>query len=156
MRLFTCPICKKRFSRKSNLEQHRKLYHAVPSDPSLPPPPIPRKFACSECSKRFLSNADLGRHLKLHSGVKDFRCHVCGKEFTQKGHLTDHMRIHQGLKEFTCRFCERAFTLNSHLTRHVRHKHIDSIHSIKEEAVALELLPTSDSQHNLNHIMLHH
>lgn len=128
---FSLFLSQKRFTRKSNLTQHKRLYHSF-SDPHAPPLPIPRRFPCSQCPKRFLSNIDLQRHMNIHLGLKEFQCSLCGKAFVQKGHLTDHWRIHRGAKDFACTICNRAFTLNSHLTRHMKkHKGIDLVTNFK-------------------------
>jgi len=47
-----CPICKKEFTRRSNLHRHYRAVHQQE-----------KEFGCSKCTKRFARIADLNTHI---------------------------------------------------------------------------------------------
>jgi len=69
---FTCHICQKKFSVKSNLKQHILCHEGV------------KPYFCEECLKSFCTAAELKRHQLKHSGYKQFCCGSCGKYFKLK------------------------------------------------------------------------
>ncbi|XP_054628561.1 zinc finger protein OZF-like isoform X2 [Dunckerocampus dactyliophorus] len=105
---FTCSLCGKIFSHKSNMFRHIKAHNeAQPS-------------SCSLCGKIFSTKSNMLKHKKRHTGEKPYSCSLCAKTFTQRNYLTDHIRIHTGEKPFSCSVCSRRFSQKSSMTSHMR------------------------------------
>ena len=67
------------FNKKSELNQHKEINHAVAN---------PEKKYCDICCKHF---ANLAQHQKIvHSGVKNFKCQNCQKGFYDNRELRRH------------------------------------------------------------------
>ncbi|XP_057689400.1 zinc finger protein 39-like [Corythoichthys intestinalis] len=77
---FGCTLCDKVFSRKTNLEAHKRT-HAGEK-------PFP--FACSLCEKRYYCQSQLTTHTRTHTGEKPFPCSFCKKRFYHKRTLNRH------------------------------------------------------------------
>lgn len=77
--LFLCDFCNQTFNKKSELNQHKEINHAVAN---------PEKKYCDICCKHF---ANLAQHQKIvHSGVKNFKCQNCQKGFYDNRELRRH------------------------------------------------------------------
>jgi len=139
-RLYTCTVCEKQYTCKSNLRRHQRTHTAD------------NWYSCSQCEKRFQGRASLRLHMNVHSGKymctecgkcfqhghhlmthglshsgeKPYECSVCGKRFTTLGLLAVHSRTHSGEKPYKCHVCDKAFSksacLNRHMTVHTREK----------------------------------
>jgi hypothetical protein len=83
-RPFACNVCNKIFTRRYNLDTHRRVHTGE------------RPFSCKVCKKPFSQRSHLMRHLRVHSGELPFSCEVCKKMFSQRTHLKSHLRIHSG------------------------------------------------------------
>ncbi|XP_072295830.1 uncharacterized protein [Eucyclogobius newberryi] len=105
-RTFPCPVCRAKFSNRSELNIHRAS-HAGGA-------PI----TCNMCDKVFVSKNTLGIHMRIHTGEKPYVCLLCGKRFTQNGGLRIHLRTHSGEKPFSCSVCHTSFNNPSNLRRH--------------------------------------
>ncbi|XP_075114476.1 uncharacterized protein LOC142183329 isoform X2 [Leptodactylus fuscus] len=105
---FSCLDCGKCFSHKSNLVQHRRIHTGQ------------RPHACPECGKNFIKKSDLAKHQRTHGLLRPFSCSECGKCFTLKSDMVRHQRNHTGQKPFTCSECGKCFSLKSDLGRHER------------------------------------
>jgi len=137
---FWCEICKKAFSKKSNLLSHIGLH-----DKSV------RKHKCSQCLETFAWKSSLNRHIeKKHSGLhslyscswcektykaqsvmkdhirrdhaleRKYQCDLCDKAFFKQNDLNYHKRLHLSLKPYECNQCGKSFSHLSHLHRHNR------------------------------------
>ena len=137
---FWCEICKKAFTKKSNLLSHIGLH-----DKSV------RKHKCSECLETFAWKSSLNRHIeKKHSGLhtlyscswcdktykaqsvmkdhirrdhaleRKYQCDLCDKAFFKQNDLNYHKRLHLSLKPYECNQCGKSFSHLSHLHRHNR------------------------------------
>ena len=137
---FWCEICKKAFTKKSNLLSHIGLH-----DKSV------RKHKCSECLETFAWKSSLNRHIekkhsslhtlyscswcdktyKAQSVMKDhirrdhalerkYQCDLCDKAFFKQNDLNYHKRLHLSLKPYECNQCGKSFSHLSHLHRHNR------------------------------------
>ncbi|XP_061880572.1 gastrula zinc finger protein XlCGF57.1-like [Entelurus aequoreus] len=105
---FNCSVCAKSFSQKNHLSEHMTTHTGE------------KIFICSACGKRFSRKKVLTEHRRTHTGEKPFKCSVCGKGFSQKSNLTHHSRTHTGEKTFNCSVCGKTFSLKSNLTKHMK------------------------------------
>jgi len=101
--LFSCTLCKKRFSTKHYLNKHINVHSC--------------KYKCTECGKCFSNSGVLSGHRRIHSGEND--CAVCSKRFNRSGDLAQHSIIHSGEKSYKCPECDKAFSRFAHLTTHI-------------------------------------
>lgn len=109
---YSCGMCRKSFSQKSNLNSHVKKIHYSE-----------KSFVCDICDERFLHKNELNRHLRLHYGPKCHKCELCPSKFANRSKLASHMRIHTGEKPYTCEICQRKFSQKSNLKTHIRKRH---------------------------------
>ncbi|XP_060938042.1 zinc finger protein 236-like [Limanda limanda] len=127
---FTCPVCKKRFSRIASLKSHIMLHEKE------------ENLICVECGDEFVLQSQLSMHLEEHrkelSGIKVYTCKTCDKEFKTSAHLKEHTRSHAKLRPLSsssrnykknidrsgftnsCHHCGKAFKKPSQLVRHIR------------------------------------
>ena len=106
---FSCQICHRSYSTKSNLNKHMKIH-----DES-------KAFKCDICLKLFVSKADLNAHYRTHTGERPFGCHICDKRFLQKSNLVRHQATHSEIRSFKCSICPegRFFKTKNQLTNHM-------------------------------------
>ncbi|KAM9851734.1 zinc finger protein 236 [Aulostomus maculatus] len=127
---FTCPVCRKKFSRIASLKSHIMLHERE------------ENLICAECGDEFVLQSQLSLHLEEHrkelSGIKVYSCKSCEKEFTTSAHLKEHMKTHVKMRPLTsssrnykknidrsgftnsCHHCGKAFKKPSQLVRHIR------------------------------------
>jgi len=75
-----CTVCEKRFTKKSNLNEHKFLHTRE------------TLFECHQCKRYFASYAYLRKHMNVHSSK--FKCTECGKCCQTNHMLTVHRRSH--------------------------------------------------------------
>ena len=104
-KVFECPKCKKRYSKKRVLKRHLEEKHSaehgvsVKSEPGSEanssmetkrPQGTPRN--CEVCDKVFYNPASLKMHMNIHLDKKPFACEFCGWGFAQKGNMLSHAK----------------------------------------------------------------
>lgn len=126
MKKFTCDICSRVFTTRSNLIYHvttHQIGHQVQCKLCLKwlknkiclkkhmTTHSETKFACEICDYSSANKQCLVNHQKVHhSEVKPFNCEVCGNSFKLKNTLVNHINaMHKGLRKYKCEFCAKTF-----------------------------------------------
>jgi len=81
-RPYVCTVCDKRFTRKDNLNRHRRRHTED------------NWYSCTQCEKGFHSQSYLRRHMNVHSSK--YKCTECGKCFQHSDGLMKHKLCHSG------------------------------------------------------------
>ncbi|XP_073538247.1 uncharacterized protein [Phyllobates terribilis] len=105
---FSCPVCEKSYTRKSNLVNHQKSHSDVPP------------YSCSECGKCYNNKSSLVIHQRIHTGETPYSCSQCGKGYRKRSHLVMHQRSHTGVKPYSCSECGKGYNNKSNLVIHQR------------------------------------
>ncbi|NXE57220.1 ZN329 protein, partial [Casuarius casuarius] len=103
---YQCTVCRKSFSRSSNLLQHQRVHMTK------------KPYKCIECGKSFSRNSALTQHREVHRGERTFQCADCGDHFTRSSSLTLHQKTHLGEKPHVCKQCGKRFHSVPELTSH--------------------------------------
>jgi len=89
-RVYSCPICAKKFSRKFNLNTHIKCVHSDDKD-----------YVCPFCQRAFNHSSNLRKHIKtVHGEEKRLPCPECKKPFKHNEALKSHLRVIHGKNSF--------------------------------------------------------
>ncbi|KAM4033132.1 uncharacterized protein ACNLHF_020136 [Anomaloglossus baeobatrachus] len=135
---FSCDECDKCFTYKRGFVAHKSIHTGV------------KPFSCSKCEKSFSTKARLVNHLISHTEEKPFSCLECGKCFNKKGALTAHHKIHTGERPFSCPECGKCFTKKETLVTHTK------IHTGEKPFFCSECGKRFISKSNLNvHLRIH-
>ncbi|XP_055307957.1 gastrula zinc finger protein XlCGF7.1-like, partial [Sitodiplosis mosellana] len=90
---FRCEICSKGFSRKTHLNQHKKI-HKFQSKHKPQRGASTTRQTCSLCDYVTDIKTNLKNHMFKHTGERPFPCNMCPKRFIQKQHLQSHLKTH--------------------------------------------------------------
>lgn len=104
---FTCEICGKFASSKTNLNSHMSTHG---------------DFNCEICDLQFDQKSKYKSHMLIHLTGNVVECNVCGKKF-RSSNFYNHQRIHLGLKKLKCEICGSKFIKESNLESHYNLKH---------------------------------
>ena len=123
-----CDLCQQRFTRKSNLDEHKKSHYEEK-----------KEYICLHCDKTYSSRDTLGRHVRN----THFKCYTCKQTFINKSLLLQHKHAESKeedkskkshaqfdveKKEVYCPQCDKTFASNDNLSRHVRQFHLTINH----------------------------
>ncbi|XP_044746248.1 zinc finger protein 141-like isoform X1 [Coccinella septempunctata] len=135
---YFCELCNKGFTRKFDMQRHKKLKHDEIDDVSNSEDRLRNKeiidkcrvnengksiYECYICSQRTNHSYNLIRHMTIHTGVKPYVCHICGKNFRLDSSFRKHIKqFHEGVKNYSCEICDKNFgtksARNEHLNTH--------------------------------------
>ena len=104
---FTCILCSKPFSSKSNLTRHVRIHIGK------------KPFSCTICHKMFSQSGELKSHMRIHTGEKPFSCIICNKRFAHKCHAKSHMQTHTGEKLHSYSHCDKSYGHHYSLKSHI-------------------------------------
>ena len=86
---FACPVCNKKFFKKSLMLKHYKEHTDKP------------KFICDICGRDFPYPNGLTQHKNtVHSNLFSYECRQCSQKFKTLNHTYRHALIHAGI--FDC------------------------------------------------------
>ncbi|XP_046393914.1 oocyte zinc finger protein XlCOF6.1-like [Ischnura elegans] len=110
-----CEVCKRLFSRKTNLREHMKRHS------------VAKRAKCHHCCRAFRTNSDLAKHVNVHTREKLYICDACGKEFLRKGGVRRHIHAFHLLprrRKWTtvCLACGQDYFFPSRLKIHQKNK----------------------------------
>ena len=83
LRLFTCNLCDKSYTRRDLLQRHKVIHTGI------------RDHVCTVCNKEFYRKDKLKRHEQIHLKDLNLFCRVCGKHCQRKDSLTRHEKTHE-------------------------------------------------------------
>ncbi|XP_053554111.1 zinc finger protein 142 isoform X2 [Bombina bombina] len=138
-----CGICKEIFSRRQQLDEHRKSHfahhcqqcqyaakdrqqlvrhyseeHEISTLPGTEGEEGPLR--CPFCSFSCHHQLVYDHHVKGHGGTRVYKCSDCAYSTRNKQKITWHSRIHTGEKPYKCHLCTYACADPSRLKHHMR------------------------------------
>ena len=132
-----CERCKKIYSPKKNLFNHKNIVHAgkkykkFTCDPCQEKYPENRScddhkitFICNQCNKKMETKIDLTNHktsCNKHSVMYD--CDICNFTCKSIGNLKMHARGKHNGPFYSCDMCPHTTTLKKYLLKHLRKEH---------------------------------
>ncbi|XP_021966602.1 gastrula zinc finger protein XlCGF8.2DB [Folsomia candida] len=146
-----CPTCRKTFSSKETLTQHRFLHLSQDEKVALVEQRVSRvslfchkifpnnrtyhehlvthtkekPFPCDQCVEQVSLKSNLNKHARIHSAdPRPFKCTECDQALTTKDSLVVHKKtVHRNVKDFACHQCGNKFGTKSHMVRHLSSIH---------------------------------
>ncbi|XP_042209829.1 uncharacterized protein LOC121857755 isoform X1 [Homarus americanus] len=77
----TCDECEARFTRKGDVERHKRLVHKNQ-----------KPFKCQKCTRDFSDRKNLKAHLQNHDKAIYYACSTCGFKFGKREYYENHIR----------------------------------------------------------------
>lgn len=114
-----CEVCKKGYTRRSDMERHRKLKHGsifnscdgTKSETDVTSTSLQiLDFSCRYCSEKFEKRIELKVHVKAKHGISRFR-----------------RRHNEITAEYFCDICEKGFTRKHDMKKHRKGKHPNAV-----------------------------
>ena len=90
---YSCHVCSRRFSERSNMQRHIRTIHAVDDKAEAT-----SGSHCKICGKHFSHMKSIHKHMKVKHGSKEayrHNCHVCNKRFAFPYALREHLHTTQ-------------------------------------------------------------
>ena len=116
---FECDLCGNFFSRKGNLNKHKKNIHHLSNDKI--------NLECKICGKYFSRIDNLNEHKKNVHQLSNFNCDKCNRGFSKESNLKIHKERCKvnGSKErkYECNLCGKSYLGRSGLCEHKKNTH---------------------------------
>ncbi|KAK8378700.1 hypothetical protein O3P69_009421 [Scylla paramamosain] len=106
----TCQDCDRTFSRKGELQQHRREEHS-------------RRNMCPICKRAFESEKRLKMHSQFHNVDGEYKCFYCPKRFNKAWKMKIHLVNHSGRPSYVCEFCGDDFLYPGKIVAHLKLMH---------------------------------
>ena len=107
-----CEECGETFAWKSSLNRHKEKVHSATGQ---------TEYSCDFCQKKYKVQSILKDHVKRdHFDERKHQCDMCTKSFYKLHDLNYHRRLHLSIKPYQCKECDKSFSHVSHLHRHKR------------------------------------
>ncbi|XP_014480412.1 PREDICTED: zinc finger protein 845 [Dinoponera quadriceps] len=158
---FPCAKCSASFSKRSDLNAHRKVCSTSLSAECLDKTGRQRNFVCSDCKGSFYTKHALQQHMLRHSGKK-YKCGLpgCPTVLRTASELERHRKLtHDGTeKQYSCPDCSYAAKTKTQLRRH-RAKHEDAVNAKERQIHCCSYagcdFKTKVNSHLQRHVRLH-
>lgn len=111
-KIYSCELCNKEFTKKSNMKQHLECVHLGLD-----------KRICEICAKTFKYDKSYKEHMQKHTGYKPFKCEYCEKQFCTRKQLRFHINLHHTTKSFDCDICAKSYKCEAYLRKHILEEH---------------------------------
>ena len=120
-----CDYCHKTFTRKNNLNHHKKMKHENISETMRKSLTTP--FHCTLCGKSFTRKDNLRYHKHNVHGTGEtedmLSCRICDKNFTRRDNLNKHLRTLHNREPYQCKDCNFSTSLQDRLNQHMEREH---------------------------------
>lgn len=127
----SCQDCDRTFSRKGELQQHRREEHS-------------RKNMCPICKRAFESEKRLKMHSQFHNVGGEYKCFYCPKQFNKAWKMKIHLVNHSGRPSYICEYCGDDFLYPGKIVMHLKLVH-DVCYACKDCGHAIPIEHSQES-----------